>query len=83
MKTFSATDAKQNLASLLDAAQREPIVIRRQKRDVAVVLSAEAYDRLRDLSSQEFQRFCDRVSSQAAARGMTEDVLNELLEDAG
>jgi prevent-host-death family protein len=83
MKTFSATDAKQNLASLLDAAQREPIVIRRQKRDVAVVLSAEAYDRLRDLNAEEFQRFCDRVSDQAAARGMTEDVLNELLADAG
>jgi prevent-host-death family protein len=83
MKTFSATDAKQNLASLLDAAQREPIVIRRQKRDVAVVLSADAYDRLRDLNSQEFQRFCDRVSNQAADRGMTEDVLIELLADAG
>ena len=83
MRSFSATDAKQNLASLLDAAQREPVVIRRQKRDVAVVLSAVEYDRLRDLNAGEFQRFCDRVSDRAAARGMTEDVLNELLADEG
>ena len=47
MRYVTATDAKQRLAALLDAAQREPVVIRRQKRDVAVILSAEEYDRLR------------------------------------
>ncbi|MGH8228691.1 MAG: type II toxin-antitoxin system prevent-host-death family antitoxin, partial [Steroidobacteraceae bacterium] len=40
MRHISATDAKQRLAALLDAAQREPIVIRRQNRDIAVVLSS-------------------------------------------
>ena len=39
MRYISATDAKQRLAALLDAAQREPVVVRRQKRDVAVILS--------------------------------------------
>jgi antitoxin Phd len=83
MRSFSATDAKQNLASLLDAAQRAPVVIRRHKRDVAVVLSPEEYDRLRDFNAREFQRFCDRISSEAEGRGMTEGVLNELLADEG
>ena len=46
MRYVSATDAKQRLAALLDAAQREPIMIRRQNRDVAVILSPEEYDRL-------------------------------------
>jgi prevent-host-death family protein len=41
MRYVTATDAKQKLAALLDAAQREPVVIRRQKRDVAVIFSAE------------------------------------------
>lgn len=45
MKTVSATDAKQRLAALLDAAQREPVLIRRQNRDVAVIMSAEEYQR--------------------------------------
>ena len=47
MKTDSATDAKQRLAALLDTAQREPVLIRRQNRDVAVILSAEEYQRIR------------------------------------
>ena len=38
MRYVSASDAKQKLASILDAAQREPVMIRRQKRDVAVLL---------------------------------------------
>ena len=81
MRYVSATDAKQRLAALLDAAQREPVVIRRQKRDVAVLLSTQEYERLRALNQDEFQRFCDRVSEQAAARGMTGDRLAEILAD--
>jgi prevent-host-death family protein len=81
MRQVSATDAKQNLAALLDAAQREPIVIRRQKRDVAVVLSPQEYDRLRAANVSDFQRFCDRIADRAAERGLTEEKLNELLAD--
>jgi len=81
MQSISATEAKQRLAALLDAAQREPVMIRRQNRDVAVVLSPREYDRLRALNASEFQGFCDRVSQRAAARGLTEDELAGILAD--
>jgi antitoxin Phd len=81
MKSYSATDAKQRLAALLDAAQREPVVIRRQNRDVAVVMSAEEYDRMRTLHAEEFQRFCDRVGARAKAGGLTESRLKKLFKD--
>ena len=81
MRSVSATEAKQRLAALLDAAQREPVVIRRQNRDVAVIMSAEEYERIRDLNAAEFQRFCDRVADQAQARGLNEATLNDLLQD--
>ena len=83
MRTVSATEAKQRLAALLDAAQREPVVIRRQNRDVAVVLSLPEYERLRALNIAEFQRFCDRIGERAAARGLSEDELAEILADGG
>jgi prevent-host-death family protein len=81
MRHVSATEAKQRLAALLDAAQREPVVIRRQKRDVAVLLSPEEYNRLRALNAAEFQRFCDRVAKNAAARGLTGKKLAKILVD--
>jgi prevent-host-death family protein len=79
MRYVSATEAKQAMAAVLDAAQREPIVIRRQQREVAVILSMQEYERLTALNIEEFQRFCDRIGEQAKQRGLTEEMLTELL----
>jgi len=81
MKSVSATEAKQRFAALLDAAQREPVVIRRQNRDVAVVMSPEEYHKIRGVSNDELDRLCERVSKQAAERGLTDEILADLLKE--
>ncbi len=81
MRYVSASDAKQRLAALLDAVQREPVTIRRQNREVAVVISPADYQRLRGTNIDEFQRFCDRVSADARSRGLTEEKLDKLLSE--
>lgn len=81
MRTVSASEAKQALARVIEAAAREPVVIQRQKRDVAVVVSMQEYERLTRLNVADFQRFCDRVGAQAEAAGLTEDRLAALLDD--
>ena len=47
MKKVAATEAKNRLGALIDDAQREPVVIQRQDRDVAVILSMAEFDRIR------------------------------------
>jgi PHD/YefM family antitoxin component YafN of YafNO toxin-antitoxin module len=81
VRTFSANEAKQNLDALLDSAQSEPVVIRHQKRDIAVVLSPREYDRLRSINTVEFERFCDRVGTEAEKSGLTEAKLAEILSE--
>ena len=41
MRYVSASDAKQRFGVLLDAAQREPVTIKRQNREVAVIISPQ------------------------------------------
>ena len=81
MQYVSATEAKQRLAAILDAAQKEPVMIRRQNREVAVVLSPGEYERLRGMNISEFERFCDKVGADAASRGLTEKKLAEILAE--
>ena len=59
MAIVSATHAKQNFAALLDQAQREPVRIQRHERDVAVLVSAEEYEKIHQLRVKELLRFTD------------------------
>ena len=79
MKSVAATEAKNRLGAILDEAQREPIVIRRQDRDIAVVLSMADYERLRTGNVQAFLELRNEVAAQAAKNGLTNKRLAKLL----
>jgi prevent-host-death family protein len=79
MKAIAATEAKNRLGAVLDEAQREPILIRRQDRDIAVVLSIADYERLRGGNIQTFLELRRQVAAQAAANGLTAGSLTRLL----
>lgn len=81
MRYVSATEAKQGFAEVLDSAQRGPVTIRRQKRDVAVLLSIAEYEKLTRLNIDAFQRYADLIGLRAAERGLTDDRLADLLQD--
>ena len=79
MKSVTATEAKNRLGAILDEAQREPIVIRRQDRDVAVLISMSDYERLRTGNVQAFLDLRNEIAAQAAASGLIDQRVDELL----
>jgi len=81
MKRVPATEAKNRLGAILDDAQREPVVIRRQDRDIAVLLSMADYERLRNGNTQAFLELRKQIAAEATANGLTQRRLNELLAD--
>ncbi len=81
MRIFSATQAKQEFASLLDAAQHEPVLIRRQKRDIAVMVSMQDFEALRRYRLAELRLASEDVGAKAAKAGLTEAKLAALLAD--
>jgi prevent-host-death family protein len=79
MKTVSATEAKQNFAALLDAAQRGPVRIRRHDREIAVMLSAEEFEETRKLRARELIQMSNEMGRYAESQGMTDELLDKLL----
>ena len=45
MRTVSATEAKQRFGEVLDQVREGPVTIRKNGRDVAVILSPQEFDR--------------------------------------
>ena len=79
---MSATHAKQNFAALIDAAQREPVRIQRHERDIAVLVSAEEYEKITPgCAWQELIRLSDEMGRYAESQGMTDELLEQLLAD--
>lgn len=83
MKTIAATETSNRLGSILEAAQREPVVIRQEDRDVAVVMSMSEYERLRTGNAQAFLDLRNEIAAQAAASGLTDERLADLLTHDG
>ena len=81
MKVVAATEAKNRLGAILDEAQREPIIIRRQDRDVAVVVSMEQFERMRAANVNAFLEASKALAAEAKAKGLTAKKLASLLAD--
>jgi len=60
MKTITAREAKTNFGQLLDSAIREPVSVTRNGRKVAVVLSAQDYERLSALEDAYWAALAER-----------------------
>lgn len=77
MKSVSETEATNRLDAILDEAQREPIVIRRQDRDIAVVLSLSDRVRFRRpngrRSAQDLSVFCSQAPLQTVRDSPSEN----------
>jgi prevent-host-death family protein len=81
MKSVTALEAKTRLGEVLEAAQRQPISITRNGRPSVVRISAESYARRQKMARERLRQAMGRAGEHATARGMTEDVLDQLLAD--
>jgi prevent-host-death family protein len=63
MKFVSASTAKQRFGAVLKAALREPVFIRRQNRDVSVIISLDEYKRIRGTKDRDLEGIIDRTDS--------------------
>jgi antitoxin Phd len=68
MRTFALSDANQDLSSLIDRAAEEPILITRQGKEAAVVISPSLYQEM-----TEAMEDLEDIAAYDAAKARKED----------
>lgn len=81
MQTLTANEAKTRFGEFLDRVQREPVRVMRHDRVVGVMVSAEDYEAMRAFYADRLRHTLQECAESAAAVGLTEEKLAELLAD--
>jgi prevent-host-death family protein len=81
MQTFTANEAKTRFGEFLDRVQREPVRVMRHERVVGVMVSAQDYEAMRAYYADRLRQTLRESAEEAAAAGLTEDQLAQLLAD--
>lgn len=81
MRTFTADEAKTRFDELIDVLQREPILVTRHNRVVGVMVSADDYHAMREFYKDRLRRTLKQSAEEAAATGLTDEKLEQILAD--
>ena len=81
MQTYTANEAKTRFGEFLDRVQREPVRVMRHDRVVGVMVSADDYEAMRTFYADRLRKTLRETAAAAAAAGMTEEILEQLLAD--
>lgn len=81
MITMSSTEARTKFGEFLDKGSHEPIIVKRQNRAVGAFIPMRDLEKLRQIRLQELDQSAKDLSKKAAANGLTEDVLNQILAE--
>ena len=80
---MTVKEARDAFDRMLETAQREGVVLRDGKADVAAIVSPLEYERFRQWRVDGLLGAMDRVAEEAAANGLTDKRLEELLKQPG
>lgn len=81
MQKIPALEAKNHFGQLIEAAQRQPVVVTKQGRPAVVVMSTHEYESYQKQASDRLVNLMRDMHAQAKQRGLTEAKLDELLAD--
>jgi prevent-host-death family protein len=81
MKSIDEAEAQARLDEILEEVQRQPIAIRQQGIDTAVVLSIAEFERLRSDTVRVFLELRNDVARVATEAGLTEERIAGMLSE--
>lgn len=80
MRYVTASEAQLRFGPIMDTARREPVTIQKNGRDSVVIMAIEDYEKLSKQMVKAFQNFCNNAAVEAQNKGMTEEILEDILK---
>jgi antitoxin (DNA-binding transcriptional repressor) of toxin-antitoxin stability system len=81
MRSITVKEAENSFARMLEAASRGGVVLREGGKDVAAVVSMSDAEMLRKAKALAAIKARNGLASDAQAKGLTEDILAEILDE--
>ena len=79
MLQVSVSDMRKDFAQIMDSAQKEPVVVRKQDQDYVAIISMTDYETLVQLKNQRLKKLAQDIGEEAQNNGLTPEILQELL----
>jgi hypothetical protein len=76
---MTASEVRQNFGQFLDYGIQEPVVVKRQKRELGIFLPIALYRQMIAGQNRQLLNRLDAVQAETAAKGLSESALDELL----
>jgi len=81
MRSMTVKEARDSFDRMLETAKREGVVLRDRGLDVAAVVSAADAEMIRRAKALAAIEARDELATDAQKRGLTERILNEILNE--
>src|SRR5947209_5280640 len=81
MRSMTVKEARDAFDRMLETAKREGVVLREGGKDVATVVSAADAEMIRRAKALAVIKARDELAADARAKGLTEDILVEILAE--
>lgn len=81
MRSYSAKEARGRFGEFLACAQNEPVRVIRKGKVAGVMLSAADYEAMQSFFAERLRKTMGECARNAAAAGLTEAKLSQLLAD--
>lgn len=79
--TMSSTEARQKFGEFLEKGSRQPIIVKRQNREIGAFIPMADLEKLRKLRMMELDETAKALSAEGEENGLTEAILNDILSE--
>ena len=79
MLQVSESELPKDFSKIMDTAQKEAVIVRKNNLDYVAIISMEDYEELIRLKNQRLKKLADEIGYEAREKGLTPEILEDIL----